>query len=130
MSLHNETAVSHSFVKATLYTVPDRFPLAGAGDNETHLGFEVWLVKHREDPVAIKGFKLGVQVLVSVAAVRVGVKTDSVVVVLVQVSKLDGVPPLLQIRRVQVHSLSLEAVLPFGLAIIDTKVCDRQRAKV
>jgi hypothetical protein len=68
-------------VESSLNRIANCFPLLWASECQSHLRFQVRLVEHWEDLVAVEGFKLSVQVLILVTLVSVLVETHTVLVV-------------------------------------------------
>lgn len=115
--------VRPSVVVSFLERIAHRFPVGRATDSQGHFCLERGLIENREYVVAVESFKLGVQVLLLVGLVNIGVQTNTVCVVGVQVLKLNSVPALDNVGLSE--SKALIGVNPCCFLIVDCQVRDR-----
>jgi hypothetical protein len=111
MSLQNTPSLAlHVFV-FLFKTVADSCPVLGASDYQGHFRFETWLIKDWKHVETVECLKLTVQVLLLVTFINVRVKTNSILVVKIEVAELNGVPAECNIRNLKFDLLIDENVV-------------------
>jgi hypothetical protein len=59
-------SIEKCILVSCILSIGNDSPLSGANNTEAHLGLKTWLVEAREHPEAMEGFKLRIEVLLTI----------------------------------------------------------------